>query len=333
MSRISISPSVLQAFGLCSIEKTEQGEWEVHLPKQLERKDYLEFKKIVHGLRGEWVRSRKAHVFLHDPTQEIEDILATGTAPAYVDNPHSFFPTPQKEVQDMVDHIAQIRDWDTCRVLEPHAGDGRIIQKVLQSCPGASVDYCEIDQRNRELLEELNATCVGHDFLKAELDPIYDFILMNPPFNRREYVKHIQKAFGLLRPGRGTLVTIVPQSSLKDREFTDWAFGHEGWAFIYPGEHQFEDTQVRYVTLELTNQSDPVVDGYESWGQFRAELALDNDYLFHQGLKGIQTLEKLRQLIERTVSRLVVSGNTLSLKPSIMKPLMETYQKQCLIKT
>ena len=279
-------------------------EWHLDLPKSMPRKHYESVKRVVNGLRGEWVRSKGTHVFLHDATAEIESIQITGFAPDYIDNPHAFFPTPHEEIADMM-LIAGLRDWHGNRkFLEPHGGDGRIIRSIHYACPGASVDYCEIDERNLQLLEGLG-NCVGQDFLTVDLKPVYDFIIMNPPFNGKEYQKHIRKAHSLLCEG-GKLVAVMPSSAVSDRKFRDWMFA-DGQGSFYKGEYEFLNTKVSYITVEMdknTRISD-APSGFKTWSMYHVVIALDSNFEFCNHRDGCTTMTALESLIESSIDRLV----------------------------
>lgn len=60
----------------------------------------------------------------------------------------------------------------------------------------------------------------GHDVLTAnflEVPPVaeYDFVLMNPPFVGKHYVKHVRHALKFLKPG-GALYAILPATAYYD---------------------------------------------------------------------------------------------------------------------
>ena len=306
-----LTPSVRKAFKLCTVEQKspDDDKWLLKA-KKMPRKDYEQFKTIVNAMRGEWVRKADAHIFGHDCTKEIEALVETGIVPSYVDNPFSFFPTPYAEVEDMVYIMARIQDRITIRVAETGAGDGRIIKEVLKACPTADVRYWEIDERSRQLLEPLNATLEGHDFLGPgfeHLNGTFDYVLMNPEFAGKTYQKHVRRAYDLLRVG-GCLVSVMPAMAITDKEFRNWMFkgGESSW---YLGEHEFADTNVKYMTVQMRKNerehdaNTPL--GYGTWDAYIAILNLESDALFYQALEGVTSFPRLVNVIEQTVDRLV----------------------------
>jgi hypothetical protein len=62
--------------------------------------------------------------------------------------------------------------------------------------------------------------------LEATPRPIYDLVLMNPPFGKDAYIDHVRAAHKWLAPG-GELISVLPNGYrgsriAKRREFTDW---------------------------------------------------------------------------------------------------------------
>lgn len=108
------------------------------------------------------------------------------------------------------------------RVLEPEAGIGSIADEVKKVTP--HVDCIEIGYDFRALLKLKGHHLIGSNFLEQEPQPVYDAVLMNPPFS--DECGHIQKAFSFLRAG-GTLVSICSdrvrfRESKKYSAFREW---------------------------------------------------------------------------------------------------------------
>ena len=114
-----------------------------------------------------------------------------------------FFPTPDALAQEMAE-LANIQPGQ--KVLEPSAGSGNLAQAASKA--GAHVDCWEISSTLRDLLTLKGHTLAGHDFTEATPEPIYDAVLMNPPFSNRQDAAHILHAWRMLKPG-GCLVAIA----------------------------------------------------------------------------------------------------------------------------
>lgn len=150
-----------------------------------------------------------------------------------------FTPTPLVERM-----LATANLNEDSRVLEPEAGIGYIADEVKKITP--HVDCSEISHDFRELLELKGHHLIGWNFLELEQQPVYDAVLMNPPFS--EEYDHIRHAYGFLKPG-GVLVSVCssrvahPSAMRKDAAFQDW---------LSAVEHQLEKTEVNF---EMTGVS------------------------------------------------------------------------------
>lgn len=293
--------------------------WDVRLHGHLSRKDYEQFKVILAGLRGEWIRKEEIHRCLYDPTQAIHQIVETGVVPEYIFNPHSFFPTPEEVITDLLfwadlttERYAQPDSEHS--ILEPSCGDGRICRRLFDLMPNAKIDAFEIDERNWEIAEANGVNLIGKDFLVEgpELTKTYDFVVMNPPFNKKEYQQHIKLAYGYLKPG-GILSAIVPAGWVNDKEFRNWVFMQDGqWEDI---GSPFETTNVKCSIINMTKtEIRPLVEpdncGFGSSYHAAIQIALDSDYLFYQSIKDVDPQSpRFASCVESAVERLITKEN------------------------
>lgn len=131
--------------------------------------------------------------------------------------------TPPELAKELV-ALAGVRK--DSRVLEPEAGIGNIADIAKEvtdhvDCIERMTDFCEI-------LKLKKHNVIGNDLLTAETAPIYDAVVMNPPFS--EECEHIKRAFDFLRPG-GSLVAVCSssiqwKSTRKYEQFRDWLSEH-----------------------------------------------------------------------------------------------------------
>lgn len=131
--------------------------------------------------------------------------------------------TPPELAKELV-ALAGVRK--ASRVLEPEAGIGNIADAAKEvtdhvDCIERMSDFCEI-------LKLKKHNVIGNDLLTAETAPIYDAVVMNPPFS--EECEHIKRAFDFLRPG-GSLVAVCSssiqwKSTRKYEQFRDWLSEH-----------------------------------------------------------------------------------------------------------
>lgn len=101
------------------------------------------------------------------------------------------------------------------RVLEPSCGDGRIMDELrARGCRPFGIEYHP--GRAAEARAKGHSVLTGN-FLEQPARPEFDFVVMNPPFYGRHYVKHVRHALKFLKPG-GTLVSILPATAHYDHQ-------------------------------------------------------------------------------------------------------------------
>lgn len=154
--------------------------------------------------------------------------------------------TPPELAKELV-ALAGVRK--DSRVLEPEAGIGNIADAAKEvtdnvDCIERMTDFCEI-------LKLKKHNVIANDLLTAETAPIYDAVVMNPPFS--EECEHIKRAFDFVRPG-GSLVAVCSssiqwKSTRKYEQFRDWLSEHTH--FIDECGAKFEMTGVHTVVLVM----------------------------------------------------------------------------------
>lgn len=134
-----------------------------------------------------------------------------------------YYPTP-KDIVETVLYNLWIKDG--ARVLEPSCGCGRLIQGIIdknnrssQPSTDVIIDAYEVHAGRVAKARALGVANVMHrNFLEVEPKPIYDRIVMNPPFYRRHYQKHIRHALKFLKPD-GRIFAILPATARYDHGF------------------------------------------------------------------------------------------------------------------
>lgn len=174
--------------------------------------------------------------FLHiaptaDPKQEqisqLERKLIGCDIPGY-------FPTPPAIVQQMI-QLAGI--YPGLRVLEPSAGKGDITDAIRAA--GVEPDCIEVAESLRQILTVKQFNLRGRDFLESDPQPIYERILMNPPFEKGQDIQHVRWAYEWLVEG-GRIVAIVSngvsyRSLKKYQQFREWL------GFVGASDHELPD--------------------------------------------------------------------------------------------
>jgi hypothetical protein len=144
------------------------------------------------------------------------------------------------------------------RVLEPSAGTGHIVRELLEK--GATVDAVEVHpERVRELSKTTHPRLRvrAANFLAMQPEPVYDCVVMNPPFYGTHWIKHVRHAFDFLKPG-GTLRAVVPigadlNESAPYAKFRAWANPYrDRWSSQDLPAESFIDAGTRVSTMILT---------------------------------------------------------------------------------
>lgn len=218
-----IAENVLKVLDAAIVEGSK-----VFLTGQLDRKLYTETDKVLQAAGGKWNRSAKAHVFDSDANDALEPIILTGE---YSRTKQDFgqFDTPA----DLADEVVGMADIDAgMLVLEPNIGLGNIAFAAERI--GAVITGFEIDvaraAKAHSLLPKANIKVT--DFLTEDPTPIFDRVVMNPPFAKQDDIRHVIHAYKFLRPS-GRLVAIMSASVMfRDNklttEFREFVSAHGG---------------------------------------------------------------------------------------------------------
>lgn len=140
------------------------------------------------------------------------------------------------------------------KVLEPEAAIASIADKIKEITP--NVDCIEIVPDFREILELKGHNIVAHDLFEYGQMPIYDAVIMNPPFSKE--VEHIKYAFGFVKPG-GCLVAVCSKrfTFIQNRgypEFNEWLEQNELYRENAVGK--FEMTGVDATVIKIRKSAD-----------------------------------------------------------------------------
>ncbi len=206
MKKLTIAPEVLEVLEQAEITATA-----VKLPGEtLERKLYLDVNKVLEAAGGKWSRREKAHLFTQDPRQALGLAIETGAIDSPADEKvalQAYYTPP--ELADKLAALAELEPGQS--VLEPSAGGGALVAAALKVCPEIKVTAYDINPEVIPGLQALGAEAEACDFLAVQPDKKagkFDRVLMNPPFTKRQDLKHVLHALNFLAPG-GRLVAIM----------------------------------------------------------------------------------------------------------------------------
>lgn len=174
------------------------------LPEQLDRKLYVRVNKVLEALGFAWQRKHKAHVIGQEAgsaADALEAVLLTGKV--ILPETFQFFPTPLS----VVEQLAELADLAPGQeVLEPSSGDGAIA-KYLATL-GCAVRCIELQEAKAAITRAAGLPTMVQDFLTVTPAPIFDRVVMNPPFSKRQEAAHVLHALQFLKPG-GRLVAVM----------------------------------------------------------------------------------------------------------------------------
>lgn len=179
---------------------------------QLDRKLYQSVAKVIEAAGGKWNRKAGAHLFENDAAEAIEPIILTGSVINQKQELGQFDTPP--EIAARVVELAKIEAG--MKIYEPSCGVGNLVAAIIDATgSGANIFAHELDPKR-------HAACVTRhyrsfagggiglgDFLTVEPAPVFDRVVMNPPFAPAQAdIDHVNHALKFLKPG-GILVAIM----------------------------------------------------------------------------------------------------------------------------
>lgn len=206
MSKVTLSKEVLDVLSGSTITENS-----ISLPESLDRKLYASVNKIIELAGGKWNRKAGSHVFSEDPREKLGLTIEKGEIVDEKKARQAFY-TPKELAAKVVNGL----DLQGKCVLEPSAGCGNLADACAEK---GAVLYCiEIDSNEFEKIsKKYKGLCA--DFLSINPDHHckYDYVIMNPPFTKGQYFKHVQHALKFLHSG-GSLLAIVPNNNCQKLE-------------------------------------------------------------------------------------------------------------------
>lgn len=182
--------------------------------------------------------------FDYDPGSVLDEIIASGCIPDH--QSHQYYPTPDN-LAELAESILEIGPEHKC--LEPSAGQGGLAKYM----PADRTTCVEISKLHCTVLEAKGFNVEQADFI-AWADtvkyPIFDRVLMNPPFSEGRWLAHVEAAASLVQKG-GRLVAILPSGARNKDILPGWDVE---WTQIF--DNEFGGTSVSVVILKADRKAD-----------------------------------------------------------------------------
>ena len=195
----------------------------VRIGKQLDRKEYVQVNQMFEALGGKWNKKAKGHVFSENPKVLVDNAVSTGGFSFEKPTKYGFFPTPSKLAKEVV---ARTDIKAGMLVLEPSAGLGAIAFEAGSVVGVDNVHCVELQEKNVILLRKTFKNVIQGDFMGVPVNPIYDRVVMNPPFEKQADIDHVIRAYSFLKAG-GVLTAILSagtsfRTNRKAEDFRTW---------------------------------------------------------------------------------------------------------------
>lgn len=182
--------------------------------------------------------------FDYEPGNVLDEIIASGCIPDQ--QSHQYYPTPDN-LAELAESILEIGPEHKC--LEPSAGQGGLAKYM----PADRTTCVEISKLHCTVLEAKGFNVQQADFI-AWADtvkyPIFDRVLMNPPFSEGRWLAHVEAAASLVQKG-GRLVAILPSVARNKDILPGWDLS---WTQVY--DNEFGGTSVSVVILKADRKAD-----------------------------------------------------------------------------
>lgn len=178
-------------------------------------------------------------------TPDENPVKAKGTA---VSKDLQYYPTPQKVVDTVLDNLYHLQG---ARVLEPSCGDGRFLDGLVKR--KAIVYGIEVDPMRAVISRAKGHSVLIANFLETAPNPIYDRVVMNPPFYGTHWAKHVRHAYEFLKPD-GYLTAILPvtaQTSGLIDDLTGKDRYNNAWRDLPVGSFSESGTNINTVVVTI----------------------------------------------------------------------------------
>ena len=222
--------------------------------------EYDVLKPIIESLGGHWREREKCFIFGIDVKDEVANVFSNNfkVSQEWLDewkeqHRSQFFPTPH-HIAERVVELAEIKDGQN--ILEPSAGQGALLDCIhAKDCHIIAIEpeannvkyladkgYNYVKTTFEDIYSELMSN-EGRAHLPTE--PLFDRVIMNPPFSSQNDIKHYLMAYELLRKN-GIIVGILSENALYydtvvTKDFNVFLKEHNAYIEVVPF-HSFKES-------------------------------------------------------------------------------------------
>lgn len=234
-----IAADVLAVLRSLDLPIARSGEITIDLPL-MDAGMYANVAVVLNACNIHWHRRRKTHLATAVALAELQCAIASGS---YYDSKRAleFYATSEATADILAAELAEHVDWlDQPQILEPSAGDGALVQAVLNAIPQACITAIELDPRRAALLRhrflgDPRVRVVESDVLRFE-EREWDGVITNPPFEHSlAHIEHVAKIARVHAPVVGIAMTTRKKDEavarfLHERDALTW--DTDGDAFV-----------------------------------------------------------------------------------------------------
>lgn len=167
---------------------------------QIDKDFYTECKTIIESNGYKYINKKQGFKKIGGNAQEDLEKMINGVDISSARKQFDFYPTPNDVVQK-AQILLEHNGIDF--ILEPSAGTGNLVTGLEK--------YTKAIELNPECinaLKEKQIEIIGSDFIN-ETPQLFNYIIMNPPFSKRQDAKHVCLAFDKWLNNNGILVAIT----------------------------------------------------------------------------------------------------------------------------
>lgn len=255
-------------------------------------------------------------------------------------NNPDFYPTTQKLISKMLDGI---KFNEINSVLEPSAGDGRIVSAVIEKFKYAhsklysreakwDIDVVEIDESLQHILKNKGYRIVYNNFLEYHTYKKYDLIVANFPFSQGD--KHLLHAIKMQESG-GKIVCLLNAETLKNpysntrkdliNKLKQYDAEVEYISNAFVGADRSTNVEIALIKIDIPkdNHNSIILDDLKKQEQFKEEAANNYGNIVNADfIKGI--IEQYNFEVKAGL-KLIAEYN--AIKPFMLNSLKDEYSK------